>query len=63
MIDNREGIYFLFCDICGEKADESFFDFYEAVDYEKQHGWKSQRHNSGWEDVCPGCWGLGGGEK
>lgn len=55
MIDKSDGIYFLTCDICGEQADEPFFEFDHAVDYKKENGWKSQKHRGEWEDVCPDC--------
>jgi len=55
MIDKQSGRYHLICDICGEEAEETFDDFYDAVEYKKENGWKSQKRNSGWEDVCPKC--------
>lgn len=54
-IDKDSGMYSLTCDICGEIADEEFFEFGEAVDYKKENGWKSQKRNGQWEDVCPDC--------
>lgn len=55
MIDKFSGIYTLTCDICGEDASENFDDFYDAVQYKKDNGWKSQKRNGQWEDVCPEC--------
>lgn len=56
MIERSDDLYSLYCDVCGEEADEDFFDFHEAVDYKKNNGWKSQKRNDGqWEDVCPEC--------
>jgi hypothetical protein len=55
MISNFNGIYSLECDVCGESATETFFDFYEAVEYKKANDWKSQKRNGQWEDVCPEC--------
>jgi hypothetical protein len=55
MIDKQGGQYYLICDICGEEADEAFDDFYDAVQYKKDNGWKSQKRNGQWEDVCPDC--------
>ena len=55
MIEGDGGLYSLSCDICGEEANKFFFDFYEAVDYKKRNGWKSQKRNGEWEDVCPEC--------
>lgn len=46
----------MICDICGGEAEESFFEFYDAVNYKKREGWKSQKDKDGaWEDVCPEC--------
>ena len=56
MIERLTDEYVLMCDICGQEADERFDDFYDAVDYKKGDGWKSQKNSKGeWEDVCPGC--------
>ena len=55
MIDKIDGRYYLCCDICGEEVDEGFYDFYDAVEYKKENGWKSQKHRGEWEDVCPEC--------
>lgn len=56
MTIEKEGyLYCLYCDICGEKADESFDEFMDAVNYKKREGWRSQKHRGEWEDVCPEC--------
>ena len=55
MIFTMNGICTLTCDICGEEAEKTFTDFYKAVDYKKENGWKSQKHNGVWEDICPEC--------
>lgn len=56
MIEREYGSFTLSCDICYEKAPYSFADFYDAVDYKKENGWKSQKNdNNEWEDVCPKC--------
>ena len=55
MPDKNGCIFILHCDICGDPADEEFYDFQTAVDYKKSNGWKSQRHNGEWEDICPEC--------
>ena len=54
-IECNGDLYFLTCDVCGEAASEKFYDFYDAVDYKKREGWKSQKHRGEWEDVCPEC--------
>jgi len=53
----REGKPFLLvCDICGDDAGQLFDEFYEAVEYKKSNGWKSQKNAKGeWEDVCSEC--------
>jgi len=55
MINKFGDIYILNCDICGEEALEIFDDFYDTVQYKKDNGWKSQKRNGEWEDVCPEC--------
>ncbi len=54
-IENEGGMYSLYCDICGESASESFFEFIDAVQYKRREGWKSQKRNGEWEDVCLEC--------
>ena len=54
MIDKIKGIYVLICDCCGEEKD-TFDNFYDAVEYKKANGWKSQRFNDVWIDACPEC--------
>lgn len=55
MIYKFSEIYILTCDICGEDASGIFDDLYDAVQYKKDNGWKSQKWNGQWEDVCPKC--------
>ena len=55
MIDKEGDLFILYCDICGDAADEDFFEFCEAVNYKKQTGWKSQWHQGEWRDICPEC--------
>ena len=55
MIDKSCGTFDLSCDICGDVAPESFDEFYDAVDYKKESGWKSRRIKGEWHDVCPEC--------
>lgn len=47
--------FVLMCDCCWEEAPERFSEFYDAVEYKKSEGWKSQKRNGEWEDVCPDC--------
>lgn len=54
-IERYGKVFALYCDVCGMKADETFNDFQEAVDYKEENGWKSQRRNGEWEDICPKC--------
>lgn len=58
MIEKIDGQYHLACDICGEEADRDFTDFYDAVAYKKENGWKSQKYKGEWEDACPECQGV-----
>jgi len=55
MIDRQGGFFYLTCDVYQQEASEAFFEFDEAVQYKKDYGWKSQRRNGEWEDVCPEC--------
>lgn len=55
MIDGcKELGYTLTCDGCGEEF--YFDDFYEAVEFKKEHDWKSKKNKDGnWEEFCPDC--------
>lgn len=53
--DNFVLHFVLLCDVCGEEENEQFDDFYDAVEYKKSEGWKSQRVNGEWLDICPEC--------
>lgn len=55
MIDRQGGFFHLTCDVCQQEAGEAFFEFDEAVQHKKDNGWRSQRRNGEWEDVCPEC--------
>lgn len=45
----------LYCDSCGTEV-PGFNHFHDAVDYKKQHDWKSTKFNNDeWWDVCPDC--------
>ena len=55
MIDKSFGSYVLICDICQEESEERFDTFQDAVDGKKELGWKSQKTNKGWQDVCTNC--------
>jgi hypothetical protein len=64
MIDEYDKNYFLLsCDICGNTESGPFEDFYEAVQYKKDHKveWHSLRlydDRAGkyiWQDVCEKC--------
>jgi len=46
----------LICDYC-RKEIGGFQDFYDAVDYKKEHDWKSIKVLDEWTDVCPKCKG------
>lgn len=53
----REGKhdFALICDICSEPTEENFEDFWQAVKFKQNNGWKSQKRDGEWEDVCPEC--------
>ena len=53
MIDKSFGTFNLICDICGDSADEPFYDFHDAVAYKKANGWKARKEDGEWIDVCP----------
>lgn len=55
MISIDKGMFYLSCDVCGDIAEPAFETFDEAVDYKVDEGWKSQRRDSEWEDVCSDC--------
>ena len=55
MIQRYYHVYYLICDVCGERAEEEFDTFDDAVDYKIDSGWKSQKRRGEWEDVCPNC--------
>lgn len=56
MINKVNKKYTLSCDICHETANETFYDFYDAVNFKKESGWKSKKDENGeWMDVCPEC--------
>lgn len=57
-IEKNGGVYVLICDVCGEKAEEDFGGFYDAVDYRNTHGWETRPdffRAGEWENVCPHC--------
>lgn len=57
MIEKQHYKYILICDVCGEDSEECFDTFQDAVDGRKEIGWKSEKNNNEWKDVCPNCSG------
>jgi len=55
MIDKQYDKFLLICDICVDPASCTFFEFDEAVNYKREFGWKSQKLNGHWYDICPDC--------
>ena len=53
-IDKEGSMFVLRCDICGEKADQDFDIFIEAVQYAQAERWLQKRGGE-WEDICPEC--------
>lgn len=55
-IEREYGKYALECDFCSDCADEKFDSFQDALDYQKENGWKSIPCGGGiWQNQCPGC--------
>jgi len=51
-----ENMYELSCDKCCRETGVPFDDFYEAVDYKRDHGWVSRKNKFGeWEEICDLC--------
>jgi hypothetical protein len=48
------GLYYPTCDICGDEL-PSAHDFYEAVLSKREAGWKTQKADKEWEDICEYC--------
>ena len=56
MIERQGEEYILTCSYCEEEADEAFDEFWEAVEYRKENGWRSVKAKNGeWWDLCPSC--------
>ena len=55
MITKINGKYHLVCDNCEESAEETFYDFMDAVNFRKPNGWKIIKDNGEWKDTCPEC--------
>jgi len=58
VIECRNGVYHLVCDLCGQEANslEPFSRFEQAVEYKKKDGWRSEKRSADeWEDICPEC--------
>lgn len=53
-IENFHGAYTAVCDCCGDILPPED-DFYDAVTAKKSAGWKSQKTDGQWEDICPDC--------
>jgi hypothetical protein len=47
--------YELICDICNAEADVMFDSWNEAVEARKDLGWRSEKSNGKWRDVCKCC--------
>ncbi len=54
MITKEYGKHILICDICEEKAEETFDSFDEVVDY-RFDNWSRVAKNGVSVDVCPDC--------
>ena len=59
MINKFGKSYILSCDICQEEAEETFYDFYDALNFKRDNGWKSKKDENGeWMVICPECQAL-----
>lgn len=58
MIDKHYSNYCVVCDICGEKDEEVFDTFDEAVDHISDSSWKVEYDNGMRLDVCIDCQGI-----
>jgi len=58
MIEKNGGRFTLVCDNCGERDDEDFSDFQDAVDFKKSSEWSSKKQYGEWFDICPKCKGV-----
>jgi hypothetical protein len=50
--------YTLFCDNCGEECDDTFDEFYDAVDYKRDpaNRWRTIKDKDDeWCELCPAC--------
>lgn len=55
MIDKVFGAFYLTCDIC-DYQEGPFDEFYDALNFKQNEGWKSQKDNNNvWQHVCPEC--------
>lgn len=56
MIKGSNNVGFtLQCDNCGYEV-KNLDNFYEAVNYKRENGWKSKKIDKDeWEDRCPNC--------
>ena len=57
IIGDKNNGYTLQCDICDNQEDRLFYEFGDAVLFKQTNlnGWRSQKNNGVWEDVCPRC--------
>lgn len=55
--DNYRYGYSAFCMVCNKQVGD--FDYYhECEEWMKAHGWKWQKLDGKWGDVCPECLNL-----
>lgn len=55
MIIQEYGKYTFICDICNGGTDAEFYSFDDAVEGKSEIGWKSEKTNDNWKDICPDC--------
>jgi hypothetical protein len=55
VITNEYGVFKVVCDICGMSSCADFETFYEAVEDKELNGYKSEKRNGSWKDICSDC--------
>ncbi len=43
------------CDLCSYSEDTGEEDFYQAVDFIKESGWRITKEGDEWIHICPSC--------
>lgn len=57
MIDREYDRFVLICDMCGNGAGKTFFEFEDALNHARLAGWQLQWGKGYWQNICPECQG------